>query len=175
MRTLLPAASQSKWTSHVYEHYNVTLERIREGETKEIKYVFGCKFQHKSHDSLDRLRMKTSSGTTNLRKAASKCDLARGVVTQGQLSAELSSGAIPYTSAAHRVLIAMKSAVSHRPFNAVHDTFYQMEVEMLRPGTTLPHRTTISRDIKHLYSELSTVVLKYFKVCPSGSSLDHLI
>lgn len=64
--TLLPAVSQSKWTLHVYEHYNVAMECIEEGGRKEIKYIFSCKFQQESHDSLDRLRMKTSSGTTNL-------------------------------------------------------------------------------------------------------------
>jgi hypothetical protein len=58
----------------------------------------------------------------------------------------------------------MKSATSNRPFNAVHDKYYHMEVEMLRPGTKIPHATTVSPDIKLLYVELSKTVRDYFKV-----------
>jgi len=39
-----------------------------------------------------------------------------------------------------------------------------MEVEMLRPGTKIPHATTVSLDIKLLYVELSKTVHDYFKV-----------
>jgi len=48
----------------------------------------------------------------------------------------------------------MRSATSNHPFNAVTDKYYKMEVEMLRPGTVIPHPTTVSQDIKHLYVEL---------------------
>lgn len=43
---------------------------------------------------------------------------------------------------------------------------------MLRPGTIVPHPTTVSDDIKHLYVELSKVVRAYFKVC--SNVLKHI-
>ncbi|GBE85912.1 hypothetical protein SCP_0804360 [Sparassis crispa] len=38
-----------------------------------------------------------------------------------------------------------------------------MEVELLRPGTTIPHPTTVSTDIKFLYLKVSKTVREYFK------------
>jgi len=76
----------------------------------------------------------------------------------------MASGPAPYSVAEHHVIIALKSATSHRPFNAVHDKYYRMEVELLQPGTVIPHAMTVSHDIKHLYIELSKTVRDYFKV-----------
>jgi hypothetical protein len=42
--------------------------------------------------------------------------------------------------------------------------FYQVEVEMLRPGTILPGPQTVSRDIKSIYAEMSKNVRNYFMV-----------
>ncbi|TFK37812.1 hypothetical protein BDQ12DRAFT_607016, partial [Crucibulum laeve] len=72
---------------------------------------------------------------------------------------------IPYSEAAHCALIALQCAKSHRPFNAVLDEDYRSEVEMLHPGTTLPHPTTVSTNINHLYMKLSDYVCNYFMVC----------
>jgi len=70
----------------------------------------------------------------------------------------------PYSVSGHRALIALRCAKSFRPFNMVRDKFYKMEVEMLRPGTHLPHPGTVSKDINHLYQELSKDVRAYFEV-----------
>ncbi|KAJ6565229.1 hypothetical protein DFH09DRAFT_919719, partial [Mycena vulgaris] len=50
------------------------------------------------------------------------------------------------------------------PFNFVNDKYYKTGVELLRPGTILPSRSTIPRDLKLLYFELSRNVESYFVV-----------
>ena len=75
------------------------------------------------------LPSKTGDGTSNLTKAANKCDAVRGVLTTPE--ANTLSGPTPYSEATHHIIIALKSATSHRPFNAVHDKYYRMEVELL--------------------------------------------
>ncbi|KAF8219916.1 hypothetical protein L208DRAFT_1180880, partial [Tricholoma matsutake] len=68
----------------------------------------------------------------------------------------------PYSAAAHCTLIAMQCAKNHPPFNSVLDEDYQVEVEMLRPGTILPGPQTVSHDIKSIYAEMSKNVQNYF-------------
>ena len=106
--------------------------------------------------------MKTGDGTTNLQKSTSACNALQGIVTSH--AATRNGTPCSYTPAAHCTVIAMRSATSNRPFNAVADKYYKMEVEMLRPGTVILHPTTVSQDIKHLYVELSKTVREYFKV-----------
>lgn len=72
---------------------------------------------------------------------------------------------ISYTPAAHRGLIALRSAKNNRPFNAVLDEDYIREVQMLRPGAVLPSPITVSRDINLIYTEMSRKVKEYFMVC----------
>ncbi|KAJ7189230.1 hypothetical protein C8R46DRAFT_842336, partial [Mycena filopes] len=97
-------------------------------------------------------------GTSNLLNKAKECDEDRGVIT------ERPSTAPTYSVAAHRTIIAMRTATSNRPFNIVHDPYYEQEVQLLRPGTTLPSATTVSNDLKVLYLELSKQVKAYFMV-----------
>lgn len=52
-----------------------------------------------------------------------------------------------YTPVAHGTVIVMKFATSNQPFNAVHNNYYKMEVEMLQPGIVVPHSTTVLQDI----------------------------
>ncbi|KAJ7450757.1 hypothetical protein FB451DRAFT_1051937, partial [Mycena latifolia] len=97
-------------------------------------------------------------GTSNLLSKAIACDEARGIQTRATASAP------KYSVAAHRTIIAMRTATSHRPFNSVHDPYYLQEVELLRPGTVVPSATTVSKDVKLLYLELSKQVRAYFTV-----------
>ena len=66
----------------------------------------------------------------------------------------------------HRVLIALRCAVSKRPFNMVKDSLYAQKVALLRPGTVLPSPSTISRDMNQIYVDSSNHVKDYFSVCP---------
>jgi hypothetical protein len=70
-----------------------------------------------------------------------------------------------YTPARHRAMIAIRCAVSRRPFNTVSDPFYLQEIELLRPGTQVPTPSTVSRDIQNIYQAGSDVVKEYFSVC----------
>jgi len=52
----------------------------------------------------------------------------------------------------------------HRPFNIVHNKYYDMEVAMLCQEAKLSHSTTVSNDVRHIYEELSKSVREYFQV-----------
>jgi hypothetical protein len=159
------AASREHWTSKSYDHYTITIRRLDEDGRKTLIFKFTCKHLSPTHDSHERERCKTSGGTTNLQKSAAKCDAARGVMPLPTLvTAASGSASLPYSEAAHRTVIALRSATSHRPFNAVADKYYKMEVELLRPGTKIPSPKTVSLDINTLYLELSKGVRAYFKV-----------
>ncbi|KAF8498977.1 hypothetical protein F5888DRAFT_1611584 [Russula emetica] len=103
--------------------------------------------------------MSTGHGTKNIQDAVKACNKRVGTVT-GTTAAK--STGQPYSTAAHRTLIAMQCAKNHRPFNSVLDEDYRAEIEMLRPGTVLPSPQTVSRDIKSIYAEMSKNVWNYF-------------
>ncbi|KIK93837.1 hypothetical protein PAXRUDRAFT_144159, partial [Paxillus rubicundulus Ve08.2h10] len=71
---------------------------------------------------------------------------------------------LPYSKAAHCVVIALHCVKNQCPFNMVNDKYYKMEVKMLPPGTELPHTSTVSQDIKDLYTNLTLDVQAYFAV-----------
>ncbi|KAJ6507331.1 hypothetical protein C8R47DRAFT_1037153, partial [Mycena vitilis] len=148
-------ASKATWKSDAYDHYNITLRR---DEVQKILYFrFLCKFGHESHSAIERRREKSSNGTSNLLRTAQTCDEERGIVVTSSAAAQHS-----YSAAAHRAIIVMRTATSNRPFNFVNDKYYKMEVELLRPGTIIPSASTVSRDLKLLYLELSKGVKSYF-------------
>lgn len=157
------AVSVRSWKSVEYDHYNLSLARVKTETDQFIDYIFKCKFGSSHHPDQHRRRMNTKDGTTNLAKANSGCNKARGIVTQG-LTTTSSNQMAPYSEAAHRVLIALRCAASRRPFSSVTDPFYVLEVQMLRPGTILPSPSTISRDISAMYESGSIVVKQYFEV-----------
>lgn len=96
-----------------------------------------------------------------MRTSAAKCDRQRGVAPTTSRTVMTSP---LYSEAAHRAIIALRCATSHRPFNSVNDKYYHKEVELLQPGTKIPAPSTVSLDIKHIYLELSKTVRTYFKV-----------
>jgi len=83
---------------------------------------------------------------------------------QGIYQPQPASTSIPYTPETHRALIALRCAKHSRPINSILDDDYRTEVEMLRPGTALPHPTTIQRDLISIYIHMSTFILNYFMV-----------
>ncbi|KAF9471508.1 hypothetical protein BDN70DRAFT_781292, partial [Pholiota conissans] len=105
----------------------------------------------------------TGEGTSNLVKTVKACLDAQGLSSSN--SDKLSNpNTLSYSPAAHRVLLALRCAKSLRPFHAVTDEDYLREVEILRPGTAVPSEMTVSRDINHLYLEMSRYVKDYFAV-----------
>lgn len=69
-----------------------------------------------------------------------------------------------YTEARHRVICAIRCAVSKRPFASQDDIWYRREVQLLRPGTLVPSSTIVSRDASLLYKGFAGVIRWYFEV-----------
>jgi hypothetical protein len=107
--------------------------------------------------------MKTSHGTSNLTKSAQFCDARRGIVDVEGIAVSPTVG--PYTEARHRAIIALRCATSTRSAHMVTDKYYQKEVQLLRPGTSLPSEHTVSRDMKALHLALAKEGKAYFMVC----------
>lgn len=125
-------------------------------------YVFTCKTDPMRHKPHYRPQEKTAEGTKNLGAGVVSCNSRRGIAPTTETT---SAGTTSYSAAGHRALIALRCAKSHRPFNSVLDEDYQTEVEMLRPGTVIPHPITVSHDICVIYLEMSKHVRDYFAVC----------
>ena len=151
------------WISDVYDHYDVSLQRnLTETQGPlSISMVFTCKTHPHLHPyARTRLRGKTGDGTSNLQKDVDMC-----LRKQGHEHVKPTSSTIPYSEAAHRALIALHCAKNARPINSVLDEDYRNEVEMLRPGTKLPHPMTVQRDLLCIYEQASIAVKNYFLVC----------
>ncbi|KAJ7723061.1 hypothetical protein B0H16DRAFT_1334332, partial [Mycena metata] len=73
-----------------------------------------------------------------------------------------------YTEARHRALCA----ANKRPFASQDDVWYQMEVELLRPGTITPSSKVVERDVGLLYTEYAKVIRWYFEVSTRASFLN---
>ncbi|KAL1670973.1 hypothetical protein EV122DRAFT_227275 [Schizophyllum commune] len=108
--------------------------------------------------------MQTSLGTHTLKDTAERCDARRGVTSAPSSAAP----ALEYSVAAHRTLIALRSAACHRPYHMVADKFYRAEVEMLRPGTPIPSPPTVAEDVRQLYRGLSADLGQYLRVSLLG-------
>jgi hypothetical protein len=52
---------------------------------------------------------------------------------------------IKYDKYQHRVLVALRCAVSNRPFVSVEDEYYSLEVALLQPGTHICCSSAISK------------------------------
>ncbi|KAF8593292.1 hypothetical protein BDV93DRAFT_461514, partial [Ceratobasidium sp. AG-I] len=104
---------------------------------------------------------KTGNGTQNLLSSAKTCDSRWGVPTE---ASSLNNYFSTYSVAKHRTLIAIRCAQSKRSFNSIADDLYRQEVELLRPGTSLPSPQTVSRDMQVIYSTAAAGVKEYFQV-----------
>lgn len=174
------AASRKTWKSPAYEHYTISLRRNETSAGEKLLYfVFKCKFDNASHPTISRPRSNTSWGTSNLINANKKCDSTRAVQPDASGSNSLSSadsnGPVPFSNAAFRALIALRSAASNRAFNEVKDPFFIQCIELLRPGTRVPSPSTVSDDVKFLHAKMCERVAEYFEVRTSRFILPPLI
>jgi len=150
----------------------VTLHR--QTAVKKLFFVFTCWHSSTTHLPHEHAQNNTSTGTTNMRTSATKCDCQRGVAPT--TSTTVTSASPFYSEAAHRAIIALHCATSHCPFNFVNDKYYHKEVELLRPGTKIPAPSTVSLNIKHIYLELSKTVHTGPHILQStGTSLLYII
>src|SRR5438876_10306416 len=104
----------------------------------QLLFVFTYKTHQNEHKPHFRPRSKTGEGTSNLQSGIGQCYERRGENRLG-MDKRARTAAVPYSEVAHHALIALRCAKNHRPFNSVLDEDYQTEVDMLRPGTKLPH------------------------------------
>ncbi|KAG1815862.1 hypothetical protein EV424DRAFT_1325158 [Suillus variegatus] len=113
--------------------------------------------------------MQNGQGTKNLQHGATECEKRRGVEA-GSLDAvhaqqTIENSVSSYTQAAHHALIALRCAVSKRPFNSVTDPHYLAEVQLLWPGIIIPNPCTVACDVSVIYLEGLKHVKVYFSVC----------
>jgi hypothetical protein len=104
--------------------------------------------------------MKSEDGTTKSLKDVKQCEEKQGIYQPRP-----ASSSVPYTVENHHALIALRCAKHARPMNEILDDDYQTEVDMLRPGTVVPHPTIIQQDLINIYVHMSTFVMNYFLVC----------
>lgn len=78
-----------------------------------------------------------------------------------------------YDPYVHYTLLALRCAHDHRPAASVADSLYKQEVELLRPGTKIPHPTSISKYIKQLHATVALNIQEYFKVNRSHFGLHY--
>ncbi|KAJ3490892.1 hypothetical protein NLJ89_g11393 [Agrocybe chaxingu] len=150
---IIDAAVRS-WTSDVYKHYNITMQRNYHDEAKtipkSIDFIFMCKTHPQNHNGPRvRTREKSGMGTTALLKDVGNCEKKQGVVQMKKTST-----IIPYTYERYRALVALQCACSARPINSVQDPDYRDEVEMLRPGTIAPSPSTVQHDLISIHTHL---------------------
>ncbi|KAF8595924.1 hypothetical protein BDV93DRAFT_455826, partial [Ceratobasidium sp. AG-I] len=103
----------------------------------------------------------TGNGTQNLLSSAKTCDSRWGAPTE---ASSLNNYFSTYSVAKHRTLIAIQCAQNKRSFNSVADDLYRQEVELLRPGTSLPSPTTVLCDVRVIYASAATGVKEYLQV-----------
>ncbi|KAF8989226.1 hypothetical protein BDQ17DRAFT_1257064, partial [Cyathus striatus] len=100
-------------------------------------------------------------GTGNLVTGLKQCNER---LQKCALAQDIDEDTIPYSEVAFRTLIALHCAASNRPFNIVNDKYYQLQVNMLHPGTKLPSDRTVQRDTLRLFQKISLHVKEYFLV-----------
>ncbi|KAK7034395.1 hypothetical protein R3P38DRAFT_3185246 [Favolaschia claudopus] len=154
---------RSKWKSDAYNHFTPSLVRDLSTTPRTIKIVLTCKFGDPKHNSFERLRSATGTfNTSNMLSSVKTCvsrdpSRASSIIVQ-----PAPPGALEYSEAMHRTLIALRCSCSKRAFNQVEDKWYRLEVEMLRPGTVVPSADTVAEDVQRLYVLLARDVKKYF-------------
>ena len=151
------------WTSSVYAHYNITIRHNydEDGAPTDMDYIFTCKTHPENHSGPKTYPCKHADlGTTGLKNDIECCEAAQSI---HKLKVS-SLPSIQYSPENHRALIALRCAKNARPINTILDDDYRQEVQMLRPGTQIPHPTTVQCDLLHLYKDLSVHVKNHFMV-----------
>ncbi|KAF8606536.1 hypothetical protein BDV93DRAFT_553705, partial [Ceratobasidium sp. AG-I] len=144
---IICSAARKAWRSDVYDHFDLSLERLLNdlGE-KYIRFKSTCKTDPENHLPQYRNRQDTSSGTHNLQRKADACN-------QRHQVHKLANGSYRHFSPSRfRAILALWCARNHRPVELVQDELFSLMINELRPGVSLPDRTTITRDIRGIYS-----------------------
>ena len=169
---MVPDAALFIWTSWVYGHYNLGIERtyIEEYDPStnsvrpvpgHLEYTFTCKYRPMECGTRTQKRKNTGKwGTKNLGRVTERCNEKRGVlnITNTQ------QGVIEFTQLAFRVLLVLWCAVNRRPFHMLADPLFLMIVHILRPDALVPCPQTISSDLTYLFNRAAIRVHETFQV-----------
>ncbi|KAG9081574.1 hypothetical protein FRC06_005502 [Ceratobasidium sp. 370] len=155
---LVCGAARKSWRSDVYDHFELTMERLlNEYGEKYIRFKFTCKTDRDNHPPQFRNRQDTSSGTHNLQRKADACD------RRHRASTALGTTSKSFSPARFRALLSLWCTRNHRPVELVQDELFGMIIDELRPGTSLPDRTTLGRDIRGIYIHNMEYIRQYFE------------
>lgn len=123
-------------------------------------YKFTCKTNSKNHPAQFRARQGTASGTNNLQRRALVCD----ALNRAQNVVSAPAAARQFSYPRFRALLGLWCARNRRPSELVEDELFAEMIDELRPGTLVPDRTTLSRDIQSIYLSNLDWIRQYFEV-----------
>ncbi|QRV78731.1 AC transposase [Ceratobasidium sp. AG-Ba] len=157
--SIICIAASASWTSKVYDHYDLSMERIIDDYGERcIRFKFTCKTDPKNHSPQYRARKSTSSGTNSLKRTAEACDkrsIAHKLIASGSFTR-------PFSAARFRAILALWCARNHRPFELVRDELFGQLLDELRSGTIAPNPSTLSWDVQAIYQHNMDAVRQYF-------------
>ncbi|EUC59816.1 hypothetical protein RSOL_324140 [Rhizoctonia solani AG-3 Rhs1AP] len=167
------AAAKATWTSWVYGHYILGVQRVYTPDPTtgsmvldHILFTFTCKFDPGRCKTQTRKRKATNQGTSNLKKGIERCEKRRQV-----LSIPLATGESQYSPTRLRALMLMWCAASQKPFHAIHDPTFLSIVRILRSDAEVPSLATISTDLAHVYNQVSSSIRDKFEEMDCGIHL----
>lgn len=120
-------------TSAAYKHFNARIIRVsaQGSNLPFFKYVYTCAA---GRDGCSRTQRRDDKPTNKLKGQADKCNSKYGDAAPRPKQQDLHETLTVYDKHHHRMLIAMRCAISNRPFISVEDPYYKLEVEHLRSG-----------------------------------------
>src|SRR5258708_28133258 len=126
---IFTAYDDKRCKSEYYHHFNRTITRVP-ANAKELEHFVYSYICRSGHDGCSHVQKRCQASTDKLKAKAMKCEAAH----QGATPRPKQKIAIKYDKYNHRTLVALRCAVSNRPFASVEDEYYKLEVGLLRHG-----------------------------------------
>ncbi|KAK7696329.1 hypothetical protein QCA50_000983 [Cerrena zonata] len=145
---------QSKWKSNVYNHFHPPVIVTQNGV---VKYKFVCKVASSSVI----LRACHDEATSNLKHHTRHCE--GKIAPAGQAINDYAHGST-YSKASFRYLLALWVSRHHCPFVIVQDEELLRIFRMLYSRVEVPHPTTVSRNVKYIFSRARLELGKILQV-----------
>ncbi|KEP46987.1 hAT family dimerization protein [Rhizoctonia solani 123E] len=123
-----------------------------------MDYAFTCKVDPERHPIQYRRRRDTSNGTGNLKTSMESCR-----ARNNQCNKPNGIPSTPFSYAMHLAIIVMLCAYHYLPFAGVLHDLIRRHVQLLRPGTSMPNPTTVSRTTRLVYEKQAEKVRTYFQ------------
>ncbi|GJE85026.1 hAT transposon family protein [Phanerochaete sordida] len=149
----------ASWRSSVYDHFEPPEIIVVDGE---IKYKFICKT---SPSTKPLTRARWDDSTSNLVRHVNACNKS-SKPPPGQKAIDDFAQGTTYNPAKFRVKLNIWIARRHRPYNIVQDPEFLELLRMLNAKVEVPHPTTISRDIREIFTITREAVGKMLQEHP---------